>query len=270
MRRLLPHVLLVSALLSLWPAGDGASAQSLTATLLRQICEAKDVRANECTKAKDYPEGKDCNVKLRDDRWTGRFISSQTILLVGYESDCEPHATDFGGSVVFEQTGQSYVFKSYQPGLVLAECTSLPRNSLQDRLVCLTGHMGQGFLESTVSEVVFTRDFSRSIAASLDVLVTATDSSGAYGVNKIACKESRVLFTFSNIAPGPTSDMVLVTVGYADRSVIAQACRPGARVPKDVVDRRSVGRGEAFVDPKLIKEGRFTLDLAKRQLQLPR
>jgi hypothetical protein len=267
MRRLLPSGLLLGALLGLRLTSEAAFAQDPTAALLRQICDGSEIRGNECARAKEYPGGNACSVTLSDDRWVGRFISSQTILLVGYQSDCEPHANNFGGSIVFEQAGQSYVFDSYQPGLVLTECTSLPRSPLQDRLVCLTGHMGQGFLESTISEVVFTRNFSRSIDTSIDVLVTATDSSGAYGVNKVACKEARVLFGFSGLAAGPVSGAVLVTVEYADRRAIAQACRPGARIPKGVVNRRGLDKGEAFIDERTIKRGRFSLDLATRKLE---
>jgi hypothetical protein len=267
MSRLVRQTLQVGAFLWLASIGDHASAQDLTSALLRQICDTKDIRGNECAKARDYPDGKECNVKLGDDRHVGKFIASQTVLIVHYESDCEAHANNFGGSIVFEQAGESYTFNSYQPGQVFTECASLARSAQQDRLVCLTGHMGQGFLESTISEVVFTRDFSKSISASLDVLVTATDSVGAYGVNRVECKETRVLFGFSKLERGSVPDTVLVTVEYADRAVITQSCRRGAPRPKGVTKGVRFDRGEAFVDPKAVKTGRFSLDLGKRQLK---
>jgi hypothetical protein len=127
--------------------------------------------------------------------------------------------------------------------------------------------MGQGFLESTISEVVFTRDSSKAISASSDVLVSATDSVGAYGVNKVECKEQLALFGFSQIERSSAPATVLVTVDYADRAVITQACRKGAPRPKGVERGARAGRGEAFVDPKAVKKARFSLDLETRELK---
>ena len=267
MNRLARSCVVAGGLLWLASVGDNALAQNLNATLLRQICESKDVRGDECAKAKDYPNGETCTVTLSGDRWIGRFMSSQTILLARYESDCETHASDNGGSIVFEQRGESWAFNSYQPGEVFVECATVPRGAHQDRLVCTTGHMGQGFLEATISEVVFTRDVSKAISMSPDVLVSATDSVGAYGVNTVECKEQRALFSFSEIERGSAPDTVLVTVEYADRAVITQACRKGAPRPKGVQRGARPARGEAFVDPKAVKKARFALDLETREFK---
>jgi hypothetical protein len=262
---ILKRLLVSGALLQMSTICDQPLAQPADATLLRQFCQPKSISGNECSNARNYARGRRCNVKLNEDRYTGRYIASQELLVIRYESDCEAHANDFGGSIVFERVGGGYAFRGYQPGIVFSECASIPRGPRQERLICLTGHMGQGQLEATVSEVVFRRRVPASIRTSLDILLTATDTEGAYGVNTVACNATRILFGLSNIERGPTADTVLVSATYADREAIQQACRPGAPRPQEAIG--DLGPGEAFIDSKAVKEGRFLLNLGTKELQ---
>ena len=265
MSGVLKRLLIAAALLQTWAACDRPLAQPSDATLLRQFCQPTSIKGNECSNARNYARGRRCNVKLNEDRYTGRYIASQELLVVRYESDCEAHSNDFGGSIVFERIGGGYAFRGYQPGIVFSECASIPRGPRQDRLICLTGHMGQGQLEASVSEVVFRRRVLSSIRASLDILLTATDTEGAYGTNKVECNATRILFGLSNIEGGPTADTVLLSATYADREAIQQACRPGAPRPQEAIG--DLGPGEAFIDSKAVKEGRFLLHLGTKELQ---
>jgi hypothetical protein len=96
--------------LPIYLAGDRAAAQTDT-QLLRQFCETKHIRARECLNAKNYRHHRVCNVKLTGMRHAGRFVSPQTtVLLVGYNSDCETHANEWGGSIVFEREHHEYIF----------------------------------------------------------------------------------------------------------------------------------------------------------------
>ena len=232
MSGVLKRLLIAAALLQTWAACDRPLAQPSDAILLRQFCQLTSIKGNECSNARNYARGRRCNVKLNEDRYTGRYIGSQELLVVRYESDCEAHSNDFGGSIIFERVGGGYAFRGYQPGIVFSECASIPRGPRQDRLICLTGHMGQGQLEASVSEVVFRRRVLSSIRASLDILLTATDTEGAYGTNKVECNATRILFGLSNIERGPTADTVHVSATYADREAIQQACRPAHRGPR--------------------------------------
>jgi hypothetical protein len=128
---------------------------------------------------------------------------SSTLLIVNYESGCEPHATNFGGAVIFEQKEGATVFRGYQPGFQANDCITLARNGKQDRLICITGHLGQGHLESGVAEMVFTRDFSKTIDVSLNYFVRAEDATGAYGSNVVDCKETSVYFGLAKLGAGP-------------------------------------------------------------------
>jgi hypothetical protein len=42
----------------------------------------------------------------------------------------------------------------------------VPRSEKQDSLVCLTGHMGQGYLEGGVAQMLFARDYGKGVASS--------------------------------------------------------------------------------------------------------
>jgi hypothetical protein len=117
--------------------------------LLATFCDAADIKASACRRAKGYRSGKRCDVKLQPDRTSGKFLADgSTLLVVNYESGCEPHATNFGGVVIFEQKDGATLFKGYQPGFQANNCIILARNEKQDRLICITGHLGQGHLRS--------------------------------------------------------------------------------------------------------------------------
>jgi hypothetical protein len=72
--------------------------------LLATFCDAADIKGSACRRAKGYRSGKRCDVKLTPDRHSGKFLTDgSTLLIVNYESGCEPHATNFGGAVIFNR-----------------------------------------------------------------------------------------------------------------------------------------------------------------------
>jgi hypothetical protein len=228
--------------------------------LLASFCDATNIKGSACSRAKNYRSGKRCDVKLRPDRYSGKFLADgTTLLVVSYESSCEPHATDFGGSVVFEQKDGAVSFKGYQPGFQVNSCLVVPRNEKQDRLICITGHLGQGHLESGVAEMVFTRNFSKTIEASLNYFVTGEDAVGAYGSNVVECKETLKYFGFAKLGAGPARDTVTVEIAHADRDTIDIACKKGFPKPKETFGE--LGDGEAYVPQGYEKKARFVVDL---------
>ena len=97
-----------------------AHADDADRALLSTFCDAADIEGSTCKRAKDYPDAgnRACDVKLTADRHSGRFIAAgNPLLVVNYESGCEPHATDNGGAVVFEQSGGKSIFRSFAAGL---------------------------------------------------------------------------------------------------------------------------------------------------------
>jgi hypothetical protein len=228
--------------------------------LLATFCDAGNIKGSACTNAKGYRGGRRCDVKLRPDRYSGKFLADgTTLLVVNYESGCEPHATNFGGAVIFEQKDGATSFKGYQPGFQANDCIVLARNEKQDRLICITGFLGQGHLESGVAEMVFTQDFSKAVGVSLNYFVRAEDSTGAYGANVVDCKETSVNFGFGKLAPGPGRDTVAVDIAHADRDTIQTACTKGFPRPKEIFGE--LRSGEAYVPTGREKTTRFVIDL---------
>jgi hypothetical protein len=135
----------------------------------------------------------------------------------------------------------------------------LARNEKQDRLICITGHLGQGHLESGVAEMVFTRDFSGNIDVSLNYFVRAEDATGAYGSNVVDCKENSVYFGLAKLGAGPGRDTVVVDIAHADKDTIETACTKGFPRPKEIFGE--LGPGEAYVPPGREKKARFVIDL---------
>ena len=235
-------------------------AQNADRPLLATFCDAANIKGSACMRAKGYRSGKRCDVKLRPDRYSGKFLADGTMLLVvNYESNCEAHATDFGGSVIFEQKDGAVSFKGYQPGFQVNDCLVVARNEKQDRLICITGHIGQGHLESGVAEMVFTRDFSKTIEVSLNYFVTGEDTVGAYGANVVECKETSKYFGFAKLGAGPARDTVTTEIAHADKETIETACKKGFPKPKETFGE--LGDGEAYVPQGYEKKGRFVIDL---------
>jgi hypothetical protein len=228
--------------------------------LLATFCDAGNIKGSACTNAKQYRSGRRCEVKLTSDRYSGKLLADgTTLLVVNYESGCEPHATNFGGAVIFEQKDGAIRFRGYQPGSRANDCIVLARNEKRDRLICITGYLGQGHLESGVAELVFTQDFSKTIDVSMNFFVRAEDSTGAYGSNVVGCKETLVYFGLAKLSPGPKPDTVAVDIAHADKDTIQTACTKGFPRPKEIFGE--LRPGEAYVPPGHEKTRRFVIDL---------
>lgn len=234
--------------------------------LLSTFCDAANIHGSACSRSKGYPNAgnRGCDVKLSADRHSGRFVASgNPLLVVNYESGCEAHATDNGGSVVFERTGDKMVFRGYQPGSQVNDCTVVT-GERQDFLVCLTGHMGQGTLEGGVAQFVFTQDYDKRISIAPDFLLTSEDSTGAYGANVVTCKEGPKYFQLSDIKPGPRPQTVTVKASHADAETIRKACGKGFPKPKAIFGK--LAPGDAYVPDGYEKRGTFVIDLVTRKV----
>jgi hypothetical protein len=238
-------------------------------TLLATFCDAANIKGDSCRRAKGYPASgpkRGCDVKLLGDRFAGRFVASgNPLLVVNYESGCESRANDDGGAVVFEVVKGGYSFVGFQPGARVNECIVVPRGERQDSLVCLTGNMGQGFLEGGVAQMSFTRDYGKGIGIKYDFLLTATDSTGAYGSNVVTCKKKPPkYFELSKLAAGPRKETVTFDATFADADAFRTACGKGFPRPKEIFG--TLAKGDAWVPPGHEKNGRVIIDLATRKV----
>jgi hypothetical protein len=262
-KTLLAPLLALAALLSAAPSRAAESDRALLST----FCDAANIKGSTCTRAKGYPNApkRGCDVTLSEDRHSGKFLASgNPLLVVNYESGCEAHATDNGGSVVFEQNSGAYVFRGFAPGAQAGDCVTSAKDARQDLLVCLTGHMGQGLLESGVALMQFKPDAGGRIGLSLDMLLTAEDATGAYGTNIVTCNERQKYFEVSKLAAGPRPATVIADTTYADAELIATVCRKD--YPKPVEAIGQLAPGDAYVPTGREKSGTFIIDLATRKV----
>ena len=235
--------------------------------LLATFCAPGDIQGSTCKHAKGYPNAPrgGCEVTLNEDRYSGKFLSSgNPLLVVNYESGCEAHATDNGGSVVFEQSGGAYVFRGFAPGAQVDDCVTRAKDESHDVLVCLTGHMGQGVLESGVALMQFKPDAGGRIGVAPDPLLNAEDGTGAYGTNIVTCKNPFKFFEVSKLAAGPRPATVMVDTTYADADLIATVCRKGYPKPEEAAGW--LAQGDAYVPTGREKTGKFVIDLLTRKI----
>ncbi|GKQ56004.1 hypothetical protein [Bradyrhizobium sp. Ce-3] len=239
-----------------------ARAEDSDRALLATFCAAGNIKGSACSRARSYPDGgRACDVKLSKERYTGRFLAAgNPLLVVNYDSECEPHATDFGGVALFEQDGKATRFIRFLPGAQGHDCIVLPKDDQQDVLICSVGHMGQGILETAVARMEFSRKSGKRIAIAPDFLLRAEDAVSAYGSNVVMCNEGPKYFGLSNLAAGPRRNTVAVDVDYADDDIIRTACGEGFAKPKELF--HDLLPGEAFVPEGNEKKKRFIIDLA--------
>ena len=242
-------------------------AQTFDRALLSTFCDAGNIKGSTCTRAKGYPNApkRGCDVTLTD-RYGGRFIAAgNPLLVVNYDSGCEAHATDDGGSVVFEQVGSKYVFRGFQPGERVNDCITTAKDAQQDVMACLTGHMGQGILESGVALMNFAVGAGGGIRVSTEMLLRAEDSTGAYGANTVTCKEHPPkYFELSKLAAGPRPMTVSVDASFADAETVRIACGKGFAKPAEAVT--DLVPGDAWMPDDRMKRGTVVIDLVTRKI----
>ncbi|MGH6678413.1 MAG: hypothetical protein ACREDL_05665 [Bradyrhizobium sp.] len=259
-----PLILALSGTLAL--AASPVRAQTTNRALLLTFCDAANIKGATCSHARAYPDGagRACDVKLTGDRYEGRFIAGRRLLVAAYQSGCEAHVNDDGGAVVFEQVGGAYALRNFTPGVQAGDCVTLNRDDRQDWLVCLTGHMGQGVLESGVARMAFTVDYDGRISIAPDFLLTGEDSSSAFGANVVTCKTPWKYFDVSHLRPGPRANTVSVDASYADAGTIRTACGKGFPKPKETYG--DLAPGDAYVPDGFEKNGTFVIDLLTRKV----
>ena len=247
-------------------------------SLLPLICEERNIVANYCKQARNYPGGNECPVELQPNRFEGRFLSANSLtIIVGYLSECEPHANNWGGSLVFEKQGRAITFIGYLPGFVVVGCTPITKSAGKENLICTTSYSGQGHLITTVGEAEFTQDTKGTVEVSYDsiekadsTLVEMADSTlvemadSTLGVNSVNCNADFQIFNLRSPKPGPAPDTVIVEASYADAATIRRACAPDAE-PLKIQTLSPPPPGEAYIDER-DTSGQLIVDLTTRKI----
>jgi hypothetical protein len=80
----------------------------------------------------------------------GSFTRAGNQEAVANFSGCEPHANNFGGSVLFEKSPQGWKVKNYAAGFISGECLKYRLASGRELLICRGGYSGQGENDSSL------------------------------------------------------------------------------------------------------------------------
>lgn len=76
----------------------------------------------------------------------GKFLDTHTPNAVLDFDGCEPHANNFGGSVILRWKGLTrWEFVRYEPGSRTSDCQKITAGDGHDLLLCRVGWMGQGY-----------------------------------------------------------------------------------------------------------------------------
>ena len=201
--------------------------------ILPLICKAGTISGQTCV-AKNYPNGENCELELSKSRAEGRFLNDgKNYLIVVYTSDCEPHASNWGGSVIFENDKGKLKFEGYFPGLVAQNCMTAKDSRNRDKLICETGWLGQGYLSTSISEIILSRAETHKIEFTFEDLIRAEDTTGARGTNTANCDQSgRTNIAVSNLTTGQNEGEIAFDLTFADISAVENACNKKDRNAK--------------------------------------
>ena len=145
-----------------------------------------------------------------------------------------------------------------------ADCIAVAKDAQQDALVCLTGHMGQGIMETGVALMTFASS-TKGIALSFDFLLRAEDSIGAFGANRVTCKARPPrYFELDKLKAGPRPMTVSLEASWADTETIRTACGKGFAKPAEAIG--DPVPGDAWMPDDRIKRGTIVVDLPTRKV----
>lgn len=158
---LLPVLLAVCALPAL-AASQTHSTQTPTPKqareLMSSVCQG-GAQKGECSVCPSFvgDDGFDDKMTLEGVTY-GKFLNGKDTYALLDLSGCEPHANNFGGSVLLRWRGLTrWDFVKYFPGLRSSDCQKYPASGGQETLVCRGDYAGMGIVDTSLFSLDFTR-----------------------------------------------------------------------------------------------------------------
>lgn len=238
-------------------------------TLLAAFCAVDDISGSECRHMKNYRSGQTCTVKLTGKSYAGKLLASSAgIVVADYMSECESHATEFGGSVVLEQTGKGFSFRGFIPAYRSYDCAVVPATSGDhDSLICIMTHSGYGETETSVREFVLARTSPTAIVIShADITSVSNVEAGENGLVRVSCDGDQGFekIDLGQLQAGAAAGTVTVELTYADAASVKAACVSAVSGPDHAISL--LHGGDGFLPEAAQKRGRVELNLADGRL----
>jgi hypothetical protein len=270
-----------------------AFADKLTSVMARAVLSAiclptdLDLRKWSCANAVGYLDlinhvsgQTQCNLTLSGRFYQGEFAPHEYLYLIPYESDCESHATLFGGSLIFAREHGNLVFKQYLRSEPLADyvgetmgkpssdnCLVHHRPGDGDALFCIISNGNMGSVDWNLAEITLTHTATGYEETGKDdwriSKEMAESNPGVIpGINEaIACPVSSdnepYFFSLSGLRRAPVADTLAFTAHYVDHATAVAACD------------HAHGQTPFFygpIDRRKIKTGTFVYDIASGKL----
>lgn len=149
----------------------------------------------------------------------GHFTAHREQALVKYEG-CEPHANEYGGSVLFDLIDGDFKFVRYLPGYVFDHCIVPPPavGKLQ-AAYCYGSSIVQGVLGQSLAKI----EFSSTGAAYYLPLFAAGNRDGHTGPS-VVCDGSSVAHHIVGLRYNETTSTILLDVSVRNPKTVAAAC----------------------------------------------
>ncbi|WP_298214655.1 hypothetical protein [Acidocella sp.] len=209
--------------------------------------------AHQCASLPGYPSQDYGGAGL------GLGISLDTVILghltsagadeayVTYEGSFEPHATNFGGGILFRRGPQGWRRQGWYPGGQADRCVSLNPTG-QAVFLCLTSWEGQGEADSAVTQETLPPGQTRHVLSASDLRGTLDPNANCQTLGA----GRAVLLAIENLAPVPGG--ALAHIVYVSASDAKTACAahdfPSAPERKAALDLRWNGKSVS-VSPEL-------------------
>jgi hypothetical protein len=238
-------------------------------TLLTTFCAVDDISGSECLRMKNYRPGQPCRVQLTGKSYAGKLLASSAgIVVADYISECESHATEFGGSVVLEQTDKGLSFRGFVPAYRSHDCAVVPATGGDhDGLICIMTHTGYGQTETSVSEFVLARTSQKAIGIShVDITHTSNVEAGENALTRVSCNGDQGFekLGLRQLQAGPAAGIVTVELTYADAASVKAACVSAVSGPDHAISL--LYGGDGFLSEAAQKRRRVELKLADGRL----
>jgi len=166
-----------------FPSDSPPAAAGGAAGLLESVCPGKVLAGKAVACKGACPASTGFAGTTEPDGWwvsavtRGHFLSPSSDDAALAMAGCEPHAANFGGTVLLTSQAGGWKMRWYKAGLITDQCHKLPREDGRDLLVCSGGWTGQGI----TSMSLFLIDLAAASPEEGKPFFRAEDSTGACG-----------------------------------------------------------------------------------------
>jgi hypothetical protein len=204
-------------------------------TFIPLLCQnpVKNEKEHHCDKVIGYPDfylvdNRENTLSL-DAISYGAFTQAKADeAYLSYTASFEPHADNFGGGILFERVNDKWKLIRWYQGGQMNDCLAFFVNG-QQNMLCLTGYMGQGRVDSFVSVFALKMNNSDFLRAQIKSILEAEDGRGR-GPGNDNCeinrtKDEAILLSVAALQRSQIPDFFAEAfVTYAKPEDIAKAC----------------------------------------------